>query len=204
MRFRTAALVAALALVLTACGDSKNQGENAKPHPDKGTVPAVLLPQPKESDEPPEGLDEVLKTQGKPDDGWLSAPWAQAAKDQKKSTDLAIIYVDGDTKCYGHAGFTLDESSSKVTVGSYVKKVEGAKDCPKNPAGAFKWGTVKLAEPLGDRELVHEGIDQQYSDFTWDKYVQQKAKPEAPASTTAPAADSASASASTAASPAEE
>ncbi|MDR0593641.1 MAG: hypothetical protein LBG60_10400, partial [Bifidobacteriaceae bacterium] len=72
------------------------------------------------------------------------------------------------TKCYQHAGFTLDESDSQVVVGVYVTKVEGATDCPADPARAFKWGTVKLAEPLGGRELVHAGLDEPYVGFVWD------------------------------------
>ncbi|MDR2379980.1 MAG: hypothetical protein LBE08_02185, partial [Bifidobacteriaceae bacterium] len=143
------------ALALAGCGDQVGeQGKTGQPYDDDGTVPAQLLPAPSGDDAVVEGLDEPLQVAAEPASGWLSAPWALAGPLDEASTEAAIIYVAGDAGCYAHAGFTLDESGSKVTIGSYTAEVPEATDCPANPAGAFKWGTIKLGQPLGERALV--------------------------------------------------
>ncbi|MCL2802451.1 MAG: hypothetical protein FWD29_00630 [Micrococcales bacterium] len=117
-------------------------------------------------------FDEVVETQGKPGKGWLSAPWGVGAKIDAKSTKIPIIYVAGDTACTGPAGFTLKESKDEVTIGVYTIEVEregkdAEKPCPTNPAGVFKYGSVKLSEPLGDRKLMHAGLEKRYQEFKW-------------------------------------
>ncbi|MDR2565969.1 MAG: hypothetical protein LBC97_07900 [Bifidobacteriaceae bacterium] len=162
----TALVCLALATTLSACGSGGGEEtKTSEPQVDDGTVvvrdPAELAQ-----------LDEELPTGDKPEDGWISAPWGNVAKPAPDSQELQIYYVDGDTVCYGHAGFTLEESDSKVTVGVYVLKVPDAGDCPSDPARAFKWGTVKLAKPLGDRELVHAALEDPYINFEWDEVPQ--------------------------------
>ncbi|MDR1633691.1 MAG: hypothetical protein LBS27_01945 [Bifidobacteriaceae bacterium] len=152
-----------LATALSGCGSSGgDETETNEPKVDDGTV---VVGDPKALDQ----LDEELPIADKVEEGWISAPWGNVTKPDPDSQELQIYYVDGDTVCYGHAGFSLDEADSKVTVGVYVLKVPDATDCPANPARAFKWGTVKLAKPLGDRELVHVGLQTPYQDFVWDE-----------------------------------
>ncbi|MDR2378003.1 MAG: hypothetical protein LBD70_01060 [Bifidobacteriaceae bacterium] len=153
-------LAALAAAALTACGDA-GDGDTDKPQVDDGTV---VVRDPTQL----EALDAELATEPQPGEGWLSAPWGNVSMPRADSQELQIYYVAGDTECYAHAGFTLDESDSQVTLGSYVHKVEGATDCPENPARAFKWGTVKLANPLGERQLVHAALDDPYRDYVWD------------------------------------
>jgi hypothetical protein len=167
----TLLVVGIAAVALTACGNGGDDKDASKPHDDDGIIPNQILPPPSEDSGEIVGMDEVLPTVAKPESGWLSAPWALASQADKAATEIQIVYVDGDTRCYGHAGFTLDESNSKVTVGSYTAKDPDGADCPSNPAGAFKWGTVKLAEPLGDRTLVHVGVDSLYSGFSWVQHA---------------------------------
>jgi hypothetical protein len=176
-------LTAALAaLALAGCGASgSDENKTGKPHDDDGTVPSLVLPAPSEEGGPVEGMDEVLQTAAKAEGAWVSAPWALAAAPDKASTDLQIVYVAGDTACYAHAGFTLEESDSKVTLGSYTTKNPDVSACPTSPAGAFKWGTVKLGQPLGDRTLVHAGVADLYSDFNWSMFVPQQVEEAPPA-----------------------
>jgi hypothetical protein len=161
--------VLATTALLTACGGNGG-GTNKEAKSDDGVIPALVFPAPEEPDALPVGMDAELPAQAKAEDDWLSAPWAIALVPDPDSQDLMIAYVDGDTICLGHAGFTLDETKSKVTVGAYVKRVAD-KDCPDDPARAFKWGTIKLAQPLGDRELMHTGVDEIYKDFSWTNWV---------------------------------
>ncbi|MDR0626527.1 MAG: hypothetical protein LBG11_04575 [Bifidobacteriaceae bacterium] len=171
MRKRTLALLSGLiaAVTLTACGGD-SETDTGDPITDDGSIPKSLLLGPTTGpDDQLVGLDEELKTAEKPEDGWISAPWADAATPDPEQAELRIIYVAGDTECYAHAGFTAQETNSEVTIGSYVKKAEGASGCPSSPAAAYKWGTVKLAEPLGDRKLVHAGVANLYKDFAWPK-----------------------------------
>jgi hypothetical protein len=174
----TGAACAAAALRLSAGGSSGGDGQG-KPFDDDGDARTYLLPAPPEGEEAPEGLDEVLPTIPKPEDGWLSAPWTLAGEVGPDSTEVRIVYVAGDTKCYGHAGFTLDESGSNATLGSYVFKVPDATDCPDNPAAALKWGTVNLAEPLGTRQLRHAGLAEAYAAYTWEERPAEESAPPA-------------------------
>lgn len=124
-------------------------------------------------------FDVDLATQATPDDGWLSAPWGLGRAIGPDDKAVPIIYVAGDTVCYGPAGFTLEETDSKVTIGSYTVRTaaddgegeaegtEAAQECPSNPVAAWKYGTINLTDPLGKRELVHVGLDELYSEFTW-------------------------------------
>ncbi|MDR2453785.1 MAG: hypothetical protein LBD51_04415 [Bifidobacteriaceae bacterium] len=177
------------ALGLAACGSAGDE-QTTKPYDDDGTIPVALLPAPQGEEAAVEGLEETLATAAKAEAGWVSAPWALAAPAVKDATELQIIYVAGDTTCYSAAGFTLDESNSKVTVGAYTLKVEGAQDCPANPAGAFKWGTIKLGQPLGERALVHAGVDEIYQDFSWGPFATAAAVEE-PSPTTPAAGETA-------------
>ncbi|MDR2373691.1 MAG: hypothetical protein LBD77_06275 [Bifidobacteriaceae bacterium] len=159
-------LASLLALGAGGCGGS-DEAKITDPRPDDGA--AVLMVQP---DTPDNGLDRELETTTEPEDFWLSAPWAVAVAPSADADEIVITYVDGDTQCYAHTGFTVDETDSKVTIGAYVGKVAGAgtesgNPCPDNPARAFKWGTVKLKEPLGERELFHAGLAELFQDFTW-------------------------------------
>ncbi|MDR1442287.1 MAG: hypothetical protein LBJ02_07870 [Bifidobacteriaceae bacterium] len=173
------ALTCLLALgVLTACGGEG--GKTGKEETDDGTIPQMLLPELAAPDDPIPGIDEDLGVSDKAEKDWISAPWADMVKQDTAASDLKIIYVDGDTRCYQHAGFTVKESKSKVTVAAYVKTVEGGKDCPKEPAKAFKWGTLKLAEPLGSRELIHAGVSEIFNGFTWDQFTKAPDSPAEP------------------------
>jgi len=121
---------------------------------------------------PEENFAEELVTQAKADGGWLSAPWGLGQEVGPDSTTVPIIYVAGDALCYGPAGFTLDESDSKVTIGAYTKLVDLGEDhdpadCPTNPVAAWKYGHIALAKPLGERELVHAGLNDLYTEFVW-------------------------------------
>jgi hypothetical protein len=155
-------LAASAAFALTACGGPKAT-------PDEGAVENIVPPSQEEGEAPP-GLDEELKLSDKAADGWISAPWVLAVKPDTASADLQIAYVAGDAACVAPAGFTAKESGSKVTIGAYVVKAEDAKDCPTDPGWAVKWGTVKLSEPLGDRDLLHAGVDERFNSFTWDTF----------------------------------
>jgi hypothetical protein len=50
---------------------------------------------------------------------------------------------------------SLEETESQVRVILGVRPREGAQACPSHPATPF---TVKLSEPLGDREVLHAGL----------------------------------------------
>jgi hypothetical protein len=160
-------IATAAVLGLSACGSGGGR-ESGDPFEDDGVLMNAMIPAPAEDDGVPEGLDEVLPTEAKPQTEWVSAPWALASEPDKDATEIQVVYVAGDAKCYGPAGFTLDESGSKVTIGAYTIKVPDAEDCPANPAAAFKWGAIKLAEPLGSRKLIHAGLGEPYRGFTWD------------------------------------
>jgi len=130
---------------------------------------------------PEENFVEELVTQAKPDSGWLSAPWGLGMEVGPDSTTVPIIYVAGDALCYGPAGFTLDESGSKVTIGAYTKLVDLGEDhdpadCPTNPVAAWKYGHIVLAEPLGNRELVHAGLNDIYAEFVWPEMASPTAE----------------------------
>jgi hypothetical protein len=183
LRARTVVVaLASLAVVaggVTACSNS----DQGKAEPDKGVMTAT----PVNMDE--EGLSRALTTAAKPEDGWISAPWILATKTTEKSTEIQIKYIAGDTVCTGPAGFTLEEDSSKVTIGAYVKKVDRddaaakATPCPTNinAERGEEWGSIKLAEPLGSRELIHAGLDKSFDGFKWDvnEGVQKPAEPPA-------------------------
>ncbi|MDR2347875.1 MAG: hypothetical protein LBD90_04515 [Bifidobacteriaceae bacterium] len=177
---RLGAVAVAAALALAACAAGDEETKIGEPQEDDGTVAGLLLPSPPQDDAVPEGLDEKLPTAAQAEDGWISAPWALAAAPSKDAVELQIIYVAGDTECYGPAGFTLDESDSKVTVGAYTAKRADAKDCPSQPAGAFKWGTVALGRPLGQRALEHAGVAALYDGFSWAPYAGERAEPASP------------------------
>jgi hypothetical protein len=145
---------------------------------DAGVIPHGLVPRPAKPGDPT-GLEAILATEPQPKDGWVSAPWALAATPDKSSKQIQIIYVAGDMACYGAIGFTLDESKSKVTIGSYLERSGPQTVCPGEPA-AWKWGTIELANELGDRELVHAGVANMFKDYTWDRHT---TPPEVPAST---------------------
>ncbi|MDR1186177.1 MAG: hypothetical protein LBK95_01765 [Bifidobacteriaceae bacterium] len=154
--------------LLTACGGGGGE-TTQESKVDDGLIPTMVIPAPDDSGEVP-GMDAELPTLAKAEDGWISAPWAVAATPDVDSKDLQIVYVDGDTQCYAHVGFALDESKSKVVLGTYVQKVSD-EDCPEDPARAFKWGTIKLQDALGDRELTHAGLGEVYASFDWNKWI---------------------------------
>ena len=151
---------AALAMgALAACGD--DGGESSV---DQG----VVKPWPIEEN----SFGEVLKMQDKPEAGWLSAPWGLGQEVNQDSRTVSIVYVAGDTQCYGPAGFTLVETKNRVIIGAYTIAVTPDDDaspepCPDSPARAWKYGTVQLAEPLGNRQLAHAPVNALYADYTW-------------------------------------
>jgi hypothetical protein len=170
------AAVTCLAAWASGCGSGGGEEtKTSEPKVDDGATVLKVDPE-----QPDNGLDEVLETAVEPEDGWVS-PWSLAVEPSPDAGELVITYVAGDTQCYGPAGFTLEESDSQVTVGAYVVQVEGAADCPDDPARATKWGTVKLAQPLGERELVHAGVAQLFDGFSWGS----SAPPVAPSQTPA-------------------
>ncbi|MDR3106661.1 MAG: hypothetical protein LBU05_00440 [Bifidobacteriaceae bacterium] len=176
---RKSLAIVLICFTVTACGsgggDEVTVGE---PKLDDSTVSGLnpddldqldteltRLPQPGES-LAPDGQAEGLPA--KPEDGWISAPWVSVVKPDPNSQGIQILYVAGDVECHGSAGFTLEETDSKVTLGAYVFKSQQASECPDNGSIASKWGTVKLAKPLGDRELYHAGLDEPFADLSFD------------------------------------
>ncbi|MDR2380057.1 MAG: hypothetical protein LBE08_02585 [Bifidobacteriaceae bacterium] len=188
MRTKTLSVLLAAGAALVGCASSDAEAQAGEPVKDDGRVLDYVLPAPAEDGGVPEGLDEVLVAAGRADSGWISAPWALAAKPGPDATEIQIVYVAGDITCYSHAGFTLDESNSKVTIGSYTVKSADTSPCPEQPPAAVKWGTIKLGEPLGERTLVHAGVAALYEDFAWDTYFTKQADPAAPAASTDPPA----------------
>ncbi|MDR3359945.1 MAG: hypothetical protein LBO20_04735 [Bifidobacteriaceae bacterium] len=173
------ALLAAAAMALTACG-SGDKSETGPPRNDDGTVVGLLVPAPLEPDSEPEGLDLKLTTQPSARPDWISAPWALATKPAKDSVEIRIVYVAGDTKCYGPAGFTVEETDTKVAIGAYTLKQPDSSACPSQPASAFKWGTIALGKPLGERALVHQGVATVYDGFDWERYKGERPTPPEP------------------------
>ena len=152
------------ALALALGGLAGCSGGGSSPTVDPGVV--ELAP------DPDTNFDEVLATQDKPSKGWLSAPWALGLPVDENTTTIALTYVYGDAVCYGPAGFTLEETNSKVIIGAFTQKVdlpEGVteEDCPDDPVRAWKYGTIELSKPLGSRTLTHVGLDNLYADFAW-------------------------------------
>ncbi|MDR1825820.1 MAG: hypothetical protein LBR27_10935 [Bifidobacteriaceae bacterium] len=173
LRARTVLACAAAALVaatLTACGGDSGDSPAVE---DQGTVPPAVLPSftaPSGQPTPDDPLEEKLESGSQVQEGWVSAPWGLAAPVTSDTTELKIVYVAGETVCYGPGGFTVKEESGKVTVGAYLEKVaEPAGECLVGQ-WAYKWGTITLSEPLGSRELYHAGVDQMFDGFVWDPW----------------------------------
>jgi len=115
-----------------------------------------------------------LTTQPEPGEGWLSAPWALARPIEPDGTELMMVFVAGDSVCSTSAGFTLVETDQSVTVGAYTIDLDPAEgdsqtECPDEPVSSWSYGTIVLSEPLGDRELMHEGLDDRYAGYVWPK-----------------------------------
>jgi hypothetical protein len=169
-----AVLVLTFATVgLVACSHNEDPADPeaaGEPLQDTGVVALGLVPKPATPGDKT-GLEDILKTADKPEEGWVSGPWALASTPDKTAKQIQIIYVAGDLECYGTVGFTLNESKSEVTIGSYLSRKGSQSACPTNPASAYKWGTIELTSELGDRQLTHAGVANMFKDFTWDRFT---------------------------------
>lgn len=179
MSTKRLAIIAATfaAFALTACSPASPQ-DVAPEKDDDGTV-ITDFGQVSETEGPVGGIDEALPTTADVDENWISAPWALAGTVDKDSVEVPIIYVWGNQQCEAHATyapegsaegnpvFGLEETEQTVTIGSYVVSTLEGSPCPTPALYAYKWGTIKLAEPLGDRKLVHAGLAERYADFDW-------------------------------------
>ncbi|MDR1799876.1 MAG: hypothetical protein LBR19_08390 [Bifidobacteriaceae bacterium] len=185
-RFAIALTTAALAaLTLAGCGgDNANSGP---PVEDTGTVPPAVVVSIEgiSEDDPDYPLNEQLVVSPEVGSGWISAPWGLAGETSASTTAIQLVYVAGETVCYGHAGFTVSETDDRVTIGSYLVKVdEPAGEC-QDGLWARKAGTITLSEPLGTRALYHAGVDALFDGYSFGlfDYTEEPTAPTAAPST---------------------
>jgi hypothetical protein len=89
----------------------------------------------------------------------LAAEWKLSAKVAKTATSFRALVTElacasGENASGRMAKPRIEYSETAITITIGVKPLEGAQDCPANPATPL---TIRLEEPLGDRQLFDGG-----------------------------------------------
>jgi hypothetical protein len=102
--------------------------------------------------------DPVVTVDEAPRSGATSMPWAFISQD---AAQLRIVYITGDGSCTQLAGVQVEQTDTSVSITVWSTTDQSQTDCPSTLMGGS--GTVTLNAALGDRDLIHAPVSEQWA-----------------------------------------